>query len=409
MKKMQFFSFILISFLLIFFSCAKKNTNLIAPVANINLALRSGVYTDVVKNCLPDFEQKYNIKCNIFELSEEDLHKNIADDSNNVEGNYDLCMVDSSWMAEYTESGILTELSALGYLLDSDIIPATTTICYSKGGLYLAPFYGNVSVLLYNKQMIQEAGYKAEDIQSLEDILNICRFQKKRHNLGFLYRGDTENNLVVDFLPILCSKGAWVVDENNNPTVNNQAFLEAMYFYLDLIKTGKDAKKDDLITAVSNKSATMGIGWPGWYLQGKNSSMEYMALTGKYRDDRPAYNSNIYGIWTLGIPQNSKNKKYAIELLKFLMDKEVQKASINYGGVPCRYSCLQDKEILEKYPHYRVVCQALENGIYRPVMKEWPQFYTILGNQMRAIINGEKLVREGLDDAQTELEILMIK
>ena len=409
MKKMQFFSFILISFLLNFFSCAKKNTNLIAPVANINLALRSGVYTDVVKNCLPDFEQKYNIKCNILELSEEDLHKNIVNDSNNVEGNYDLCMVDSSWMAEFTESGILTELSALGYLLDSDIIPATTTICYSKGGLYLAPFYGNVSVLLYNKLMIQEAGYKAEDIQSLEDILNICRFQKKRHNLGFLYRGDTENNLVVDFLPILCSKGAWVVDENNNPTVNNQAFLEAMYFYLDLIKTGKDAKKDDLITAVSNKSATMGIGWPGWYLQGKNSSMEYMALTGKFRDDRPAYNSNIYGIWTLGIPQNSKNKKYAIELLKFLMDKEVQKASINYGGVPCRYSCLQDKEILEKYPHYKVVCQALENGIYRPVMKEWPQFYTILGNQMRAIINGEKLVREGLDDAQTELEILMIK
>ena len=409
MKKMQFFSFILISFLLIFFSCAKKNTNLIAPVANINLALRSGVYTDVVKNCLPDFEQKYNIKCNILELSEEDLHKNIVNDSNNVEGNYDLCMVDSSWMAEYTESGILTELSALGYLLDSDIIPATTTICYSKGGLYLAPFYGNVSVLLYNKLMIQEAGYKADDIQSFEDILNICRFQKKRHNLGFLYRGDTENNLVVDFLPILCSKGAWVVDENNNPTVNNQAFLEAMYFYLDLIKTGKDAKKDDLITAVSNKSATMGIGWPGWYLQGKNSSMEYMALTGKFRDDRPAYNSNIYGIWTLGIPQNSKNKKYAIELLKFLMDKEVQKASINYGGVPCRYSCLQDKEILEKYPHYKVVCQALENGIYRPVMKEWPQFYTILGNQMRAIINGEKLVREGLDDAQTELEILMIK
>lgn len=409
MKKIQFFSFILISFLLNFFSCAKKNTNLIAPVANINLALRSGVYTDVVKNCLPDFEQKYNIKCNILELSEEDLHKNIVDDSNNVEGNYDLCMVDSSWMAEYTESGILTELSALGYLLDSDIIPATTTVCYSKGGLYLAPFYGNVSVLLYNKMMIQEAGYKAEDIQSLEDILNICRFQKKRHNLGFLYRGDTENNLVVDFLPILCSKGAWVVDENNNPTVNNQAFLEAMYFYLDLIKTGKDAKKDDLITAVSNKSAAMGIGWPGWYLQGKNPSMEYMALTGKFRDDRPAYNSNIYGIWTLGIPQNSKNKKYAIELLKFLMDKEVQKASINYGGVPCRYSCLQDKEILEKYPHYKVVCQALENGIYRPVMKEWPQFYTILGNQMRAIINGEKLVREGLDDAQTELEILMIK
>ena len=35
-------------------------------------------------------------------------------------------------------------------------------------------------------------------------------------------------------MPILRSRGSWVVDENNHPTVNNQAFLEAMFFYLDM-------------------------------------------------------------------------------------------------------------------------------------------------------------------------------
>ncbi len=409
MKFRHFLCLVILFSLTFCFSCSKKTSSLVAPDATINLALRSGTYSEVIKSCLPDFETKYNIKCNVFEFSEDELHKNVADDSINPDGKFDFCMVDGSWMAEYTSKGLLSELSSLGYSLDSDIIPATTAICYSNDGLYLAPYYGNVTVLLYNKLMIQEAGYKPEDIQTLEDMFNICKFQKKRHNLGFMYRGDTENNLVVDFLPILRSRGAWVVDENNNPTVNSQAFLEAMYFYLDLIKTGREAKKDDLIAAIANKSATMGIGWPGWYTPTKNSSMDYLALTGKFREDRPAYNSNIYGIWAVGIPNNSKNKSYAVELLKYLMDKDIQKESIKNGGVPCRYSSLQDKEVLEKYPQYEVVCKALEGGIYRPVMEEWPQFYTILGREMRAIINGEKLVREGLDDAQTDLEILMVK
>ena len=406
MKKnlISIYSFI---FLILLVSCTKKVVKPLAPDANLTLAVRSGIYAEVIKKCLTEFEVRNNIACKVIEFSEEDLHKEIAEDSLNEKSSYDLCMVDGSWFAEFKSKNILSDLGLLGYQLDDDIIPATKSICYSDNGLYLAPYYGNVTVLLYNKLMVQEAGYKSEDIQSLEDILEICRFQKKRHNLGFLYRGDTENNLVVDFLPFLCSRGAWVLDENNKPCVNSQAFVEAMHFYLNIIQTGRAAKKDDLIASIANKSASMGIGWPGWYTPTKNSSMDYLALSGKYRDDKPAYNSNVYGIWALGIPKNCANKEAAIQLLSFLMDKDVQKSTVFYGGLPCRYSSLQDKEILEKFPQYRVICKALEAGVYRPVIEEWPEFYTILGRQMKYIIDGEKLVKEGLDDAQRELEILM--
>lgn len=51
--------------------------------------------------------------------------------------------------------------------------------------------------------------------------------------------------------------------------------------------------------------------------------------------------------------------------------------------------------------------KALETGVYRPQIKEWPEFYTILGKEMRLIINGKKSIDEGLADAQSELEKLM--
>ena len=408
--KNSFFALILSAGVLTFTSCFSKTSGkhfcTQNPVATLNLALRAGTYSEVIKECLPEFERKNNIQCNVSELSEGGLKSGIATDS---EGVYDLCMVDGSWMAEYTSKGILANLSQLGYNLDDDIIPATKTICYHKDSLYLAPYYGNVTVLLYNKLMIKEAGYTPEEINSIEDILKICRFQKKRHNLGFMYRGDTANNIVVDFLPILLSRGTYVVDENNKPTINTPEFAEAIYMYKSLIKTGRAAKKDDLIAAIANKSAAIGIGWPGWYTPTRNSSMDYIALNGRYRDDRMAFNSNIYGIWTIGIPQTSRNKEQAVKLLAYLMDKDVQKATVKSGGVPCRYSSLKDPEILNKFPQYEAVRKALEGGVYRPVMEKWSQFYTILGREMKLMLEDKKTVPQGLEDAQRDLEEMLKK
>ena len=381
---------------------AKNNSK---PLVTMNLALRGGTYADVVKRFVPEFERTHNVHCNIIEFSEDDLHTKVAENASAEIGDYDFCMVDSSWKAEYMAKGVLANLKDYGYDLDYDIIPATKAVCYSGEGLYLAPYYGNVTVLLYSTLLVKEAGYTAEQLQSLEDILEICRFAKKRHNFGFMYRGDTENNIVVDFLPILLSCGGWVVDADNRPTVNTPEFKRAMDVYLELIETGRAAKKDDVIAAIANKSGTMCVGWPGWYTPTRNSSMDYVALTGKFDKDGEPHNANIYGVWTIGVPQNSQFKEYGAKLVEFLMDSENQKKSISKGGVPCRYSSLRDDpEILKNYPEYKVVCKALESGVYRPTMVRWNDFYTILGKRMRMIFDGERSVEAGLKEAQAELD-----
>ncbi|MCR4961509.1 MAG: extracellular solute-binding protein [Lachnospiraceae bacterium] len=372
----------------------------------LTLALRAGTYSEVIKSCLAEFEAENGVTCEVFELSEDDLHSYVLNDIVSRHGAYDLCMVDGSWVSEYLSEGVLADLGKLGYFLDDDIIPATTTICVHGGTTYLVPYYGNVTVMMYNRDIAEELGYGSDDFSSLDDLLDFCKAAKAAGHGGFAYRGDTENNMVVDFLPILRAFGGWVIDDNNDPTIDTDTYKNAMEFYRKLADTGKAMAKDELIAAIESGDAVAAVGWPGWY-KAENTSSEYISFPGRVSDDSENYNSNIYGIWTLGIPDNSVNKDLACKLLTYLMDKGVQKKTIDIGGVPCRYSSLKDQAAIAKDPHLEVIGTALENGIYRPVISEWPGFYTILGSEMIKIMNDSVTVEEGLMLAEDELDVLM--
>ena len=95
----------------------------------MTLILRGGTYGEVIKAALPAFEKEHNVTCEVLDLSFDDLHTKIALNAPNPKGEYDLCMVDGSWMAEFTANNVLANLSEMGYSFDDDIIPATTDIC----------------------------------------------------------------------------------------------------------------------------------------------------------------------------------------------------------------------------------------------------------------------------------------
>ncbi|MBP3754772.1 MAG: extracellular solute-binding protein [Lachnospiraceae bacterium] len=370
------------------------------------LAVRSGTYAEVIKMCIPGFEEKYGITCEVVELSEDDLHSEILHDSLNSKGSYDIIMADSSWVSELLAEGALADLGALGYKLDTDIIPATTDICIKDGKMYLVPYYGNVTVMLYNRTVAESLGFNVEEIDTLDEISSLCNASSAAGYGGFVARGDTANNVVVDFLPVLRAFGGWVVDSSGKPTVNTAEFKAALNYYMNLLKTGRLLPKDQLISSIETGSQVLAVGWPGWYMTDAVNS-DYCAFPGMVKSGDESYNSNIYGIWTLGIPANCRYKSSAAQLLNYLMDPEVQKSTIGYGGVPCRYSCLTDPEIVASNPHLEVICSALENGIYRPSTRKWPEFYAILGARMTQILSGELSVDDGLTLAQEELEALM--
>ena len=376
----------------------------------MTLILRGGAYGESLEAMLPAFEEEHNVDIEVMLMSFDDLHTGIALDAVNEVGTYDLCMVDGSWMAEFTENGVLANLSELGYSFDEDIIPATTEICMVDDDIYLAPYYGNVTVMMYNKQLLADAGYAPEDIDSFQDIQDIA--QKTRaadpNKNGFLIRGGSADNILSDFLPHLAVHGGWVVDENNQPTVNTPEFKAAMEDYLALYNVGGTLDKDDIVASVTSGETALAQIWPGWYTPTADGPADYTTIPTKLTDDsQPLDAVALQGVWCIGIPDNAPNKELALELLEYVMSPQVQLESIEHDGVPCRYSCLTDPTVLETYPHLETVCGALETGVYRPVIEEWTEFTNILGTEMDNVIQGTKTLDEALSYAQEQLEQLM--
>ena len=376
----------------------------------MTLILRGGAYGESLQAMLPAFEEEHNVDIEVQLLSFDDLHTGIALDAVNETGTYDLCMVDGSWMAEFTANGVLANLSEMGYSFDDDIIPATTSICMVDDNIYLAPYYGNVTVMMYNKQLLADAGYAPEDIDSFQDIQDIAQKTRAADSSknGFLIRGGSADNILSDFLPHLVVHGGWVVDENNNPTVDTPEFRAAMEDYLALYNVGGTLDKDDIVASVTSGETAMAQIWPGWYTPTADGPADYITIPTKLTDDGEDMGAvALQGVWCIGIPDNAPHKDLALELLEYVMSPEVQLASIEQNGVPCRFSCLTDPTVLETYPHLETVCGALQTGVYRPVIEEWTQFTNILGTEMDNIIQGTKTMDEALSYAQEQLEQLM--
>ena len=373
----------------------------------MTLALRGGTYGDVIKQCLPEFEKENNCDIEVLELEFDDLHSKIALDAQNSKGAYDLVMVDGSWMAEFTENEVLTNLSDAGY--SDDIIPGTTDICKDKdGNIYLAPYFGNVTVLLYNKDLVKAAGYTGDnDIKSWDDVMKIAQSAKDSGKNGYIVRGGNPDSILSDFIPVMLANGAWVVDDNNKPTVDTPEMKQALTQYKDLAATGQSMEKDDIVAQIDNGDGALAVGWPGWYSPTSDSAGSYCVIPSKLTADGKEVNTSLYGTWCIGVPQNAPDKDLGVKLLEYLMDKDVQLSTVDAGGVPCRYSCLKDENVLKNHPTLSVVCDALEKGVYRPVIAQWNDFTTTFGTEIDNYMQGTESLDDALKNAQSQLELLM--
>ena len=96
----------------------------------MTLILRGGAYGESLQAMLEPFAEEHNVEFEVLLQEFDALHTGIALDAVNETGTYDLCMVDGSWMAEFTENGVLAELDS--YVADGSLSMDYYASCYIK-------------------------------------------------------------------------------------------------------------------------------------------------------------------------------------------------------------------------------------------------------------------------------------
>lgn len=373
------------------------------PPTPLTLALLSGPWAEAAQAELSAFEEGNHVACTVLQLSRDELHETLSQGADGV----DLIMAHSANMPEYRKTGVLANLSALGYKSDEDIIPAVTEICTDGSAVTLAPWYGNASVLLCNKQSLTASNSSTDQLQSLANLLAVCKAAKQRGEIGFAYHESFEERITLDFLPVLRSFDGWFLDRDGKPSIYTKKFQDAVNYFLDLTATGKSLPNKDLISSIDSGKAAMGFIRSDWYALTPKSAATYISFPGAVTRGGEPHTAGTCTIWGLGIPESSQNPELAERLLEYLTNSNIQRNLLSSGVTPCRYSILQDAELQKQYPHYAKVCAALENSQYVPAVTEWPQMCDILGEELWKVMAGRKKVTECLEDAQSRIETLL--
>jgi multiple sugar transport system substrate-binding protein len=402
MKKILVVTIMLLSVILLTSAFAPANQE------TLTIAARGGSHVDAMEAVKGEFETANNVKIEILGLESADLKQKIGLDSVNKTGQLDLIMIDDPWMPEFAESGIMANLTEMGYVEDEDFAAPSRAIGkdpYGEGDVYALPYSGNVMLFFYNKDLFDSKSLSVPT--DWKSVLDIAKQMKSDGKIGYVIRGQQGNPIVTDYLPILWSFGGNVFDADWNVTINSPEAKAALELYMELLANGVNYEKNDIVAAVSEGKAAMSLGWPSWYISGADAKAAYAPIPGKVDADSELHGSGMIGNWMMAVTTNSHNKELALEFLKFVTSAENQKIEATFGGVPTRASVLTDPELTAKYPYFPTLLEATNNSVVRPRTPLWSNVETALGTELSSAISGVKTVDQALTDAAAAITAIM--
>jgi len=205
----------------------------IATVNNgdmIRMQKLSGEFT--AKN--PDIELDWVV------LEENALRQRVTTDIATKGGQYDIMTIGTYEVPIWSKRGWLVSLNDLPAAYDvDDILPAIRGGLTVDGKLFAAPFYGESSMVMYRKDLMDKAGMTMPEAPTWDFIAQAARAMtdKKNEVFGICLRGKAGWGENMAFLTATANSfGARWFDMDWKPQFDTAAWKKALTFYLGLMK-----------------------------------------------------------------------------------------------------------------------------------------------------------------------------
>src|ERR1700719_318117 len=181
-----------------------------------------------------------DIKLNWVVVEENILRQRVTTDVSTGSGQFDLVFIGLYETPIFAKRGWLKEVANLSPEYDlEDVFKSIRDGLSYQGKLYALPFYGESSMLMYRKDLLEAKGLTMPEQPTYDDIKKIADAltDKAKGIYGITLRGKPgwgENMAYLDTL-INTFGGTWF-DMKWVPTIDTPEWKKGLTFYIDLIK-----------------------------------------------------------------------------------------------------------------------------------------------------------------------------
>jgi sorbitol/mannitol transport system substrate-binding protein len=400
---------------------AEDTTLTIATVNNGDM-IRMQKYTDDFTASNP------GIKLNWVTLEENDLRQKVTTDISTKGGQYDVLTIGMYETPIWGAKGWLVELAGLDD--PADILPAVAGGLSANGKLYAAPFYGESSMVMYRKDLMDKAGMKMPDAPTWTFIREAAAKMTDRANgvNGICLRGKAGWGENMAFLTATSNSfGARWFDESWKPQFDSKEWKDTLNFYLGMMKeSGPEGASGN---GFSENLALFQTGKCGMWIDATVAASFVSDPKASQVADKVGYalapdnglgpRGNWLWAWALAIPAGSQKVDAAQKFVSWATSKkytELVAAKEGWANVPpgTRTSLYANPEYM-KVPFAKMTLDSMNSanptkptvkpvpyvGVQFAAIPEFAGVATKVGELFSAALAGQMSADDALAQAQT--------
>ena len=310
--------------------------------------------TDQVKALTDAYTKKMGVKFKITPIPDAQFTTKFA---TAVAGGQapDLAAIDIVYMANYTQSGQLTDISSLVKALPfaKSLSAGHMKVATLDGKIYSLPLGFDASFLIYNKDLFRKAGLDPNKPPA--NFAQIEAASKKITALGdgvkgFYFSGACAGCNAFTFLPLIWASGGNALSsDGKTATLNDPAIKSALEFYQRLYKDGQmpAGAQVDNGTNFANAFTTGKVGMLGtgnFIIATLKRDFPKLDFGVTYLPGKNGNWSSFTGGDVVAIPKGSKNEQAARDFLTWMVGNDAQINVIGKGGwLPVRTDLANNK------------------------------------------------------------------
>lgn len=369
-----------------------------------------------------------------FQVMEEgDLRAAVTADVASGAGQYDIVTIGAYETPQWGANGWLVDLtpdleSDSAYDVD-DLLPPVRDVNTYDGKLFAVPFYGESSILMYNKEVLDKAGVTLGDTPTWQQVADAAKKVNSADMAGICMRGKPGwGDLFAPLTTVVQTFGGNWYDEQWNATVDTPEWKQAVTFYKTMLD--ESGEKDpvsysfnECLTALKEGKAAM---WADASVAASMLEADDSPVKGKmgyaHMPVEKTQQSGWLWSWNLAIPSSTKQKDAALKFVKWATSKDYIKLvgqQIGWSNVPpgSRTSTYEIPEYKEAAAAYAPITLDVMSSVNpkQPGVNPQPwvgiQYVSIpefqdVGNQCAQLVADYLAGRSSVDDALAKCQSL---